>query len=249
MAMPSKFLTTPFTNVHKDAVLQVKFLRRFVNGESEMPLTFAPVSEYASTVPDWMRLAGGFIVPLHNTERLIIEVKSPKQYPFAVKATMGNECVLTGRLTMHGLGQGERRTEKRVLPFQNYLTTRFNDRIESRYTGNGHHEPLIAEQNPVMIELEIYPLLADRWVPAEPLELQIDAPVLVLEAKPGTCFDYGWVPSHINVDGYDLPIFHDDHGPKVYDQNTLARIRLHLVTEMQWEDITGKPIEYASLTR
>lgn len=249
MIKPSKFLTTPFTNVHTDAVLQVKFLRRFVDGEAEMPLTFAPVSEYASTVPERMLLAGGFIVPLHFTERLIIEFTSPNQYPFAVKATMGDECVMTGRLKMHGLSQGERRLEQLVFPFQNYLTTRLNKRIDSRYIGNGQHESLVAKQQSVMIELEIYPLLPDRWVPPELKKPSKDAPALVLENKSGTCLDYVPPPRRINVDGYNLPVFHDGCGPRSYDQNTLARIRLHLVTVMQWEDITGKPIEYAPLTR
>ena len=247
MAMPNKFLTTPFTNVHTDAVLQVKFLRRFVDGETEMPVMFASVAEYADTVPERMRLEGGFIVPLHYTERLIMEFNSPTRYPFAVKATMGNECVLTGRLKMHGLGQGERRTEELVLPFQNYVMIQFNDRIESRYTGNGHHEPLVAEPYPVMIELEIYPLLADRWVPSEAPKPLKDLPEWMLNPKPGVCVAYAPLFKRINVDGYDLPIFRG-RSPKDFDQNTLSRIRLHLVTVMQWEDITGKPIEYAPLT-
>ena len=246
--MTNKCLTIPFTKVHKDAVLQVKFLRRFVESETEMPLTFAPVAEYADTVPERMRLAGGFIAPLHFTERLILELNSSTQYPFAVKATLDDECVLTGRPKTHGLSQGERRLEQHVFPFQNYLTTSLNKRIGSRYVGHGQHKSLVVKQQPIMIELEIYPLFPSQWQPPEPVKPSNDVLDWISNPGPGVCLEYAPPPEHINTDGYDLPIFRG-RSPKDFDQNTLSRIRLHLVTVMQWEDITGKPIEYTPLSR
>ena len=195
-----------------------------------------------------MRLAGGFIVPLHTTERLCIDFKSPNCYMFAIKATSDGECLLTALPTVEGLRQGSRRNENGYSDLQNYLPFGRNKGIESRYLGDGHYQPLMVEKEALMIELEIYPLRSDRWTPPEPLPFN-DAPVLVLEPGPHTFLDYEIPLPKIYLDGHRLEIFDDLRRPNDYDQNTMSRIRLHLVTVEQWEAITGKPIEYPPLTK
>ena len=195
-----------------------------------------------------MRLAGGFIVPLHTTERLCIDFKSPNCYMFAIKATSDGECLLTALPTVEGLIKGTRWDENGCSDLQNYLPFDLNKRIESRYLGDGHYQPLMVEKESLMIELEIYPLRSDRWKPPEPLPFN-DAPALVLKPGPRTFWDTEFTLPKIYLDGHVLEICDDLRRPNDYDQNTMSRIRLHLVTVEQWEAITGKPIEYPPLTK
>lgn len=227
MNKPKKILTVPFTNIHSDVVLNLVIKRRLCSEGGEDYSTFAPVAQFANSVPEKMRLAGGFIIPVYDTESIILELKSPSGYPFAVKASKDENCLLTGRLKTHGLSQGQCRTENGVRDFQNYLCTSLNTRLDRGYTGKGSFDYLHGHYPPLTIELEIYPFKSDRWPPAQDVQ----------SLKP------------INVDGYDLPVLVDTRKASDYDQNTLSRIRLHLVTMDQWEAITGKPSEYPPLTK
>ena len=227
MNKPKKFFTIPFTTVHPNAVLNLVIQRRLGAEGGEDYSTFASVAQFANSVPEKLRLAGGFIIPVYHPESVILEFKSPSGYPFAVKASMDDNCLLTGRLKTYGLSHGQCRTENGVRDFQNYLSTSLNTRLDRGYTGNGRFDYFFGHYPPLTIELEIYPFKSDRWPPAQDVQ----------SLKP------------INVDGYDLPVLVDTRKASDYDQNTLSRIRLHLVTMDQWEAITGKPIEYPPLTK
>ncbi len=251
-------LSFSFPEVHEDARLKIELIRTFRVPDDDrtnrLPPGFEPfpmehVEDYRRKLPpEWLKHKG-LLLPMYQAEALWIDFESPESYPFAVRIGAGKICAVTGEKWKQELvkscvvdGQGERsRQNYLAVPEQPWLDG-FNsgDGVVRQFVamplGSGAtvEEQLTGAAEFGGIQIEVYPLKAEKW--EEDCGLDLVRPLYC-----GCPLDAGGMG--LAAGGrIHQEIFEDDYEPADYDFEHSSRVFIHILNSLQWNAVTGLPM-------
>jgi hypothetical protein len=176
-------LVFSFPELHAHAVLHVEFQRTLripsdgrtyplPPGRGRFPLRH--VDDFGEKVPpEWLR-HGGVMLPMYQAEAMWLRFHSPTGYPFAIKVAAGKINAVTGEPWDDGL---ERDPQNYVVhPGQpwldGYVVTKGTVRqFVAMPLGAGYsaEEQITGKAEFGGLQIQVFPLRAERWVPPRPV--------------------------------------------------------------------------------
>ena len=263
----SDTLRFTFPKVHKDAFLDIRFIRTLRVPDdgrvNKLPPGFDSfqmehVADHARQVPANWKKHGGVMMPMYQSEAMWMSFNSPSDYPFAVKVACGKCCALTGNAWEDGLIQGQRRTADDEINLQNYLVVPKQPWLDGFNTGKNEVRQFVAEplgegitvEEQLMghaefggIQIQVFPLDPDIWEMMKKRELEEECILCCkqkLYAPMIGCAEMG-----LGAGGRIRQEIYKDKRPlDEWDLEDTSRVFVHLMNAKQWTEVTGQPIPH-----
>lgn len=270
-------LIISFPEVHRDAKATVEFQRtlRIPDDDTTYPLPpglgkfpLKHIEDFSDNIDSNMLKRGGIIMPMYQSEAVWLNFES--KYPFALKIGTGKINAVSGETWAKGLrnrfavsevgsNSAHRKQDYVVTSLQPWLDGYCVEKdiikqFVAAKMGDGAtvEEQLSPQTQYGGIQLEAYPLKAEKWVELEKLRIAAEKRrAKRLEAERGgerawkikACASY----SSMQEDTMGVcaggrikqQIFADPHEYSAWDTSHVSRCWVHLCNSSIWEQITG----------
>jgi hypothetical protein len=241
-----------FPDVHREARFSVGFQRtlripddgrnhHLPPGLGRFPLHH--VDDHRDRVPPaWVR-HGGVMLPMHRSEAMWLNFRSPRDYPFAVKVAAGKVNAVTGEDWDDGLHRSPQ--DYMAVPEQPWLDGWCVEEGVIRQfvampLGEGYtaEEQITGEAEHGGVQITAYPMRAERWeeLKRERAQASASRSLYMAEADAAAAPDMG-----LGAGGRMRQEVHDDpHDLADWDSRRRSRCFVHLTDALVWRAITGE---------
>lgn len=195
------------------------------------------IDDYGDRVPAAWRERGGVMIPMYQREAMWISIGGP---PRALKIGIGKICAVSGEPWTSGLARGR------------YVVSGIQPWLDGIATGKGTIRQFVAMPLGMGYTVEGQLTGEERFGGIQ-LEVFSPKPGRIPEQVRRRCESAGPVPCKamaapapqaamgLAAGGrMTQKVYPDPHGLDVWDQSESARVYVHIVSSLQWREITGE---------